>query len=649
MGGNGKCRQGKGQMSSTPPRQPVGAGLSCGRCQAQIFSYELATVYTEADGTRVRTHKGACPGPQAAGARDTTPTPGAPGRDPGASTPSPAEVRRPNVGGPSYGAQMTPERVPATTEIDEPSVVSVATALSAVAKNVRQLPTFWVDGEVSSVTNRPGTSVVFATLCDPERQAEMPLRVWRDVFTRYQGMLKPGDRVHVQVRADLWLQKGMLQFQVSAVRAVGLGALLAAIEERRARYQCEGLFDADRKKPLPVLPRRIGVIAGRGSDALQDFERISALRWPSRVLEVRTVAVQGPGAVAAMTAALAEFDADPSVEVIVLTRGGGSVEDLLPFSEDALCRAIAAASTPIVTAVGHEADTPLCDLVADVRASTPTDAANRSTPDQARWLARLDEHGRRLDEALALLLEQRTRILASAGEALARRVQDSVAQRTARLDDLAGRPVLASPQAPLTVREQRLDVLTSQAVRATDALVVRREERLQQLTARLQAVHPIRMLTARERQLDGLDGRMLAALRALLGGHGARMLTHDTALRAANPARRVSAHERRLAELASRMPLADPAGLVRVREHQLNAHAALLARVMAGMYERAEARLAAHDAALRVVSPLATLQRGYAIVQTAEGLVLRSPDGVPDGQDLRLRLAEGELSARAVS
>jgi exodeoxyribonuclease VII large subunit len=636
-------------MSSSSPRQPVGTGFVCARCNVQILSNELASVHTDADGTRVRTHKGPCSGMPITAVRDETPAPLTPDPPVEAPASTPAAVTAQTVGRPFYGAGMTSEPLPSATSSDEPPAVPVASALSRLASSLRHLPTIWVDGEVSSVTDRNGTGPVYARLCDPEREAEMPLLVWRDVFDRYRGLLKPGDRVHVQVQAGLWVRKGTLQFQVLAVRAVGLGALLAAIEERRHSYQAEGLFDAGRKKPLPPLPGRIGVIAGRGSDALRDFERISALRWPSRLLEVRAVPVQGPGAVAAMTAALAELDAEPSIEVIVLTRGGGSVEDLLPFSEDGLCRAIAAASTPVVTAVGHEADTPLCDLVADVRASTPTDAANRTTPNQATWLARLDEHGRRLNEAVAGLLEQRGRTLASADLVLARRVQDGVAHRVTRLNDLAGRQVLASPQAPLVVREQRLERLAVQAARAVEAAVGRREERLEQLTARLQAAHPVRVVTARERQLDVLDGRLVAALRALLAGHGGRMLAHDTALRAADPLRRVTAHERRLAELAARMPFVDPASLIRGRERQLDGHATLLARAMAGMHERAEARLTAHDAALRIVSPLATLQRGYAIVQTLDGLVLRSPDGVTDGQDLRLRLAEGDLSARAVS
>lgn len=636
-------------MSSPRPRHPVGTGFVCSGCNKEIFPGELVDVRSDAEGTRVRMHKGPCSEMQMTSVRERTATPSAPGQPVGAPAATPASVTPETVVAPSYGPRMTSVTLAPAPSSDEPPVVSVASALSELAANLRELPKIWVDGEVSSVTDRNGTGVVYAKLCDPEREAEMSLLVWRDVFDRYRGLLKPGDRVHVQVQANLFVRKGTLQFQVLAVRAVGLGALLAAIEERRHSYQVEGLFDSGRKRLLPPLPGRIGVIAGRDSDALRDFERISALRWPSRLLEVRAVPVQGPGAVAAMTAALSELDADPSIEVIVLTRGGGSVEDLLPFSEDGLCRAIAAASTPVVTAVGHEADTPLCDLVADVRASTPTDAANRTTPDQAAWLARLDEHGRRLHEAVVGQLDRHSRTLASADVVLARRVQEGLAHRVTRLGDLAGRRVLASPQAPLAVREHRLEGLADKAARAAETVVRQREDRLEQLTARLQAVHPLRGIDARERQLDVLDGRVVAALRSLLVRHGGRMLAHDTALRAADPLRRITAHQRRLAEFATRMPFADPSGLIRGREQLLNGHAALLLRAITGMYERAEARLAAHDAALRVVSPLATLQRGYAIVQTVDGLVLRSPDGVTDGEDLRLRLAEGDLSARAVS
>src|SRR5690606_19678357 len=192
-----------------------------------------------------------------------------------------------------------------------------------------------------------------------------------------------GARVVVHARPAFYPARGTLSLRADEIRQVGLGELLARIERLRRLLRAEGLFDPARKRRLPFLPNRIGLITGRASAAERDVVAVTRRRWPAAQLRIINVAVQGPGAAAQIIDALRVLDTDPSVDVIILARGGGSVEDLLPFSDEALCRAVAAARTPVVTAIGHETDTPLVDFVADVRAATPTDAAKRVVPDLA--------------------------------------------------------------------------------------------------------------------------------------------------------------------------------------------------------------------------------------------------------------------------
>ena len=271
----------------------------------------------------------------------------------------------------------------------EDSPLSVVQVNKAVADWIGKLGTVWVEGQLSQVTLRPGSSIVFMRLRDVQSDASISLVAATSTVRAVLPPLAEGARVVVLANVEFWGKRGDLHLRARQIRAVGLGELLARLEQLRALLAAEGIFDEARKHPVPFLPRRVGLICGRNSDAKRDVMVNAHKRWPGVDFEVREVAVQGPQAVAGVRAALVELDAIADVDVIVITRGGGSVEDLLPFSDEGLIRAVAAATTPVVSAIGHERDRPILDDAADVRASTPTDAARRIVPDWAEESARV--------------------------------------------------------------------------------------------------------------------------------------------------------------------------------------------------------------------------------------------------------------------
>jgi exodeoxyribonuclease VII large subunit len=274
------------------------------------------------------------------------------------------------------------------------------------------------------------------------------------------------------LKAEFWLKTGRLNMSVKDIRPVGLGDLLARIERLRQALAAEGLFADSRKKRLPLLPHRIGLITGRDSDAKKDVLRNAALRWPAVEFEVREVAVQGNTAVAQVIAALRELDARPEVDVIVIARGGGALEDLLPFSNEELIRAVADAATPVVSAIGHEADRPILDDVADLRASTPTDAAKRIVPDVAEELARVRQ----------------------ARDHLRRGVTRLVEREVDRLASLRSRPVLLSPDVMITQRHDDVERLKVRSHSAISTAVVRAADQLVHLKAQVRALSPQKTL-----------------------------------------------------------------------------------------------------------------------------------------------------------
>ncbi|MDQ1287736.1 MAG: exodeoxyribonuclease large subunit [Actinomycetota bacterium] len=381
-----------------------------------------------------------------------------------------------------------------------------------LSEYVAKAPALWVEGQVVQLTRRPGQSTCYLTLRDTDVDLSFSVTLAARVLDALAVPLADGAHVVVHARPQVFPRRGSLHLAADDLRPVGVGELLARIEHLRRVLASEGLFAADRKRRLPFLPRAVGLVCGRASAAERDVVENARRRWPAVRFEIRAVAVQGPSAVAEVTEALRGLDAEAEVDVIVVARGGGSLEDLLPFSNEALVRAVAACRTPVVSAIGHEVDSPLLDLVADVRASTPTDAGRRVVPDVGEELAGVAQARRRAATALTSLLDRETRGLAA----------------------LRARPVLAEPR---------------------------------------------RLLVPHAEQTAALRNRARVAVRTAL----------DRAT--------------------------DDVGHLRGR--------------------------------VAALSPAATLARGYAVVQTSDGTIVRDAASVPGGELLRLRLAEGDLAAWA--
>ena len=381
-----------------------------------------------------------------------------------------------------------------------------------IEQYVDRMAPVWVEGQVVQLNRRPGTSTAFLTLRDTDQDMSLPVSAAARVLDGTP--VEEGAHVVVHAKPVFWTRRGTLQLQAREIRPVGVGELLARIEHLKRVLAAEGLFDAERKVPLPFLPQVVGLVCGRESKAEHDVVVNARVRWPQVRFEIREVAVQGVHAVQQVGDAIRDLDARPGVEVIVVARGGGSVEDLLPFSNEALVRVAAACRTPLVSAIGHETDSPLLDLVADHRASTPTAAAKRVVPDVSEERARVGQARARIRAAIAA----------------------RVAREQAGVDAVRSRPVLASPHVLLSDRAEKVLALRDRGRRALDARLVR---------------------------AAGEVGRLEGQVRAL--------------------------------------------------------------------------------------SPASTLERGYAVVQRADGHVVRSPADVAAGDDLRVRLAHGELAARVLA
>jgi exodeoxyribonuclease VII large subunit len=344
----------------------------------------------------------------------------------------------------------------------------VRTVARKIADWIGRLGEVWVEGQVAQLSRRGGAATVFLTLRDPAADLSVPVTCHRDVAERPGLELAEGARVIVRARPDYYVARGSFSLRATEIRAVGLGELLARIERVRRLLAAEGLFDAVRKRPLPFAPAVVGVITGRDSAAERDVLVTARRRWPAIRFEMYNCAVQGPQAAENVIDGLRRLDADPAVEVIVIARGGGSVEDLLPFSDEGLVRAIAATRTPVVTAVGHETDTTLVDHVADVRAATPTDAAHRIVPEIGEQRRLVDGLRNRARQLLAGRLEQQERWLES--------------MRT--------RPVLASPDRMLHGREDDVLALRTRARRTVVHRLEGAERDLEHARARVAALSP---------------------------------------------------------------------------------------------------------------------------------------------------------------
>jgi exodeoxyribonuclease VII large subunit len=381
---------------------------------------------------------------------------------------------------------------------------------NAISGWVDRLGVVWVEGQIAQFNRRPGMNTVFMTLRDTFADISITVTCSRQLFDAANPPMVEGASVVVHAKPSFYANRGTLSLHARDIRMVGLGELLARIERRRQLLAAEGLFAAERKRRLPFLPGTVGLVTSPGSAAERDVLENARRRWPAVRFVVRHAAMQGTGCAADVIEALGRLDSDPSVDVVVIARGGGSVEDLLPFSDEGLLRAVSATRTPVVSAIGHEPDSPLLDLVADVRASTPTDAAKLVVPDVAEESARVEHLRDRARQVLAAWLEREQHAL----------------------DAVRERPALADPGSGLEDRRREVEALRDRSRRTL------------------------------HHQLD--------------------RATNDLG-------------------------------------HQL--------------------------ARVRGMSPLATLRRGYAVVQDAEGHVVTDPDQAPRKAALRIRVAEGRLHA----
>ena len=333
---------------------------------------------------------------------------------------------------------------------------------------IDKLGTVWVEGQIAQLNVRPNSSTAYITLRDPAADMSLQITCPRDLVFNAPVKLAEGTQVIMHGRPNFFVGRGSFSLRVNQIRAVGIGELLARIERLRQLLTAEGLFDPRLKRPLPFLPNTVGLLTGRASAAEKDVMSVAEARWPAVRFALRNTIVQGPSAVPQIVEALRELDANAGVDVIVLARGGGSVEDLLPFSDETLCREIAKCTTPVVTAIGHEPDNPLCDLVADVRAATPTDAAKRVVPDAAAEQARVADLRERSARALRSWVHRE--------------------QRT--LDQLRSRPVLAQPLAALTARVEEVHRARATARRDVMRLIETESRSVGHLSARLATLGP---------------------------------------------------------------------------------------------------------------------------------------------------------------
>jgi exodeoxyribonuclease VII large subunit len=354
---------------------------------------------------------------------------------------------------------------------DDRTVYSVAAFNRGVGQWLTRLPTVWVEGEVTELRRHERWATVFFTLKDPADGSCVGVTMVRGRFDALKGDLADGERVHVFGRPELYEQRGEFKLRALTIERFGAGAHLANLERLKASLAAEGLFADARKRALPFLPRRIGVVTGSDAAAKRDVVTTIRSRFPPASVVVAETYVQGPRAAAQIVAAIGALCDEPDVDVVILTRGGGSFEDLLPFSDERVVRAVAGCPVPVVSAVGHEQDTPLCDLAADVRASTPTAAGKLVVPELTELFDRLD----------------RSR------EALARNVRRSLEGDRQRLARSSER-LRAAPRAAVQREGLRLE-RTRQRLRLAPALAVERKRAgLEKSAAKLGALSPSQTL-----------------------------------------------------------------------------------------------------------------------------------------------------------
>ncbi len=367
----------------------------------------------------------------------------------------------------------------------------------AIGQWVDRLGAVWVEGQVTQISRRGGMNTVFLTLRDKLADISIGVTCNRGVVDSLPTPLVEGAQVVCHAKPSFYANRGTMSLAVREIRLVGEGELLARLERRRQLLAAEGLFATERKRSLPFLPRNVGLVTAQSSAAERDVLEHARRRWPGVQFTVRYAAMQGMHAAREVIAALEVLDRDPEVDVIVIARGGGSVEDLLPFSDEAVVRAVFAATTPVVSAIGHEPDSPILDLVADVRASTPTDAAKRIVPDVAEEAQRL------------LQVRERGRLA----------VRTVIERELHQLAALRSRPALADPRSGLAERALEIDAYRDRARRTFRHRLDRGADDLVHQVARIRALSPLATLRRGYAVLSDADGAALSSVASLEPGH----------------------------------------------------------------------------------------------------------------------------------
>jgi len=350
------------------------------------------------------------------------------------------------------------------TSSESPAPVRVVT--EAIKEYVDRLGPIWIEGEIAELNERSGM-MAFMRLRDTSADMSISVMCHKSVIAAVKP-LPANARVVIYAKPSWYTKSGTLSMAAKEIRQVGVGELLARLEALKSLLANEGLFSIDRKVSLPLLPRKVGLICGRNTDAEKDVVENARRRWPAVEFEIREVTVQGAAAVVEVSAALRELEADPNVDVIIITRGGGSFEDLLPFSDESLIRLAASCETPIVSAIGHEKDSPLLDLVADYRASTPTDAAKRVVPDIAEEIATIEKLRDRATRALTARIDFESNLIAQ----------------------LRSRPVMKDPGAFITLLYEELKDLRQRSTRSFAATIDAERKELKAITAHLRSLSP---------------------------------------------------------------------------------------------------------------------------------------------------------------
>jgi exodeoxyribonuclease VII large subunit len=371
------------------------------------------------------------------------------------------------------------------TSFDHPAPVRVIA--NAVTGYINRLGPVWVEGQVAQLTRRPNTSTVFLTLRDPLAEVSIQVTCARSVFDALAAPVTEGARVVVFAKFQYYVPRGTLSLVAKEIRPVGLGELLARLEQRRRLLAAEGLFEPARKRQLPFLPHLVGLVVGRDSAAESDVVDNARRRWPGVEFRIERAAVQGADSARQVIEALRVLDRDSHVDVIIVARGGGALEDLLPFSDEGLIRAVAACSTPVVSAIGHEEDQPLLDLVADLRASTPTDAAKHVVPDVTE------------EKALVRQLLDRSRGL----------VHHQVAREHDGLAALRARPALTQPGRLFDQQASVVAELTGRGRRSLHHHLARASDDLEHRLARVRSLSPLATLERGYAVVQTLDGEVV--------------------------------------------------------------------------------------------------------------------------------------------